>query len=214
MKKNVLIVVGSPKLKKCNSESIGDYIEYKLNEKEVSCSKLYLRKEECIEQVDGADTIVLILPIYENSVPGLVVKFFEGLYEKKEKFKSKEKKLLVITNSGFPEIEANKTAIKTCELFAKEMGLEWMGGISVTPGTLIDGKELEKTAKTYRRFIASLNIIVSRIVNDESIPEEVYKLMSKSFMVPFVYRFAGRIIQKPVIKKIGKDKFYARPLGL
>lgn len=215
MGKNVLIVVGSPKSKKGSSESIGDYVMDKLSKKGEHCSMIYLRKEEQqVECVDVSDTIVLLLPIYENSVPGLVVKFFETLYENRERLKSKPKKLFVITNSGFPEVEANKAAIKTCELFAKEMGFEWMGGIGVAPGTLIDGKELEKTKKVYKKFMTSLNIIISAIINDESIPEEVYKLMSKSFMVPFFYRVCGRIIQIPIINKLGKDKFLSKPLGL
>ncbi|SHJ83068.1 Flavodoxin-like fold [Clostridium cavendishii DSM 21758] len=213
MVKNILIAIGSPKSKKSNSESIGNYIMDKLNKKEAHCSMIYLRKEgQQVECVDVSDTIVLVLPIYQNSVPGLVVKFFETLYENREKLKAKQKKLFVITNSGFPEVEANKAAIKTCELFAKEMGFEWMGGISLSPGTLIDGNELEKSAKTYKKFMTSLNMLINSFINDESVPKEVYKLMSKSFMNPFFYRICGRIIQIPVKNKIGKDKFFAKPL--
>lgn len=215
MEKNVLIVAGSPKSKKGSSDSIGDYIINKFRNQKEHCSMICLRKEEQPEEyVAVSDTIVLIFPIYENSVPGLVVKFFETLYENRERFKSKTRKLFVITNSGFPEVEANEAAIKACELFAKEMGFEWMGGIGLAPGTLIDGKKLEESGKVYKNFIASLDILIKAISNDESIPEEVYKLMSKSFMSPFFYRFCGRMIQIPVKNKIGKDKFLAKPLEL
>jgi len=108
--------------------------------------------------------------------------------------------------------EANWYAIECCQLFAKEMGFQYMGGFGVSPGTLIDGKELAKAGGTYKRLIKLLNIIAEKIAANDDIPADAYKLISKPFMSPKPYRFFGNMIQKNTVKQIGKDKFYAKPL--
>jgi multimeric flavodoxin WrbA len=215
---NILIVMGSARTKNSNSESIGNNLIKILTQKNLNCSKLYLNKklneeDRLIEHINNSDVIIFTLPVYENSVPGNVIKFFETIYKNKDDLSLKTRKMFVITNSGFPEVEASKSAISTCRLFAKAMNFVWLGGISVSPGALIDGKDLEQTGKTYKKLMRTLNLISEAIYNDEKIPEEAFKLMSKSFMNSFIYRFAGRVIQGKVIKSIGKEKFFSKPLA-
>ena len=47
--------------------------------------------------------------------------------------------------------------------------------------------------------------------DDKEISKEVFKLVSKPFISPLIYRFAGRILQNKTIKNIGKDAFFAKP---
>lgn len=119
--------------------------------------------------------------------------------------------MFVITNSGFPEIEASKSAITTCRLFARDVNFKWLGGITVAPGTLIDGGKL---GKTYKKLISALNLIAEDICNDKKISKEVFELTSKPFISPIIYRLGGRIIQNKAIKNIGKDTFFAKPLEI
>lgn len=218
MYKNVTVIIGSPKLKYGNSESMGDYLITRLNNKYLNYSKISLsnevkNKDKLLEYINRSDTLILILPIYENSVPGLVLEFFENLYKNKMQLTEMERNLFVITNSGFGEIAANKNALKSCKLFSKAMGFSWLGGISIAPGTLIDGKKLLETENTYKRLIEALDVLSEAIINDTKIPEKVFKLTSKPFMSPWIYRFAGRILQNPVIKKVGKANYFSRPLS-
>jgi multimeric flavodoxin WrbA len=216
MDKNILVVIGSPGVQRSNSNVISNNLVDKLVNKNINCSKLYLEKiinekNTIIDNINKSDVIILISPIYENSAPSTVLKFFERINENKNKLTIKNRKMFVITNSGFPEIEASKSLITTCSLFARDMNFIWLGGIAVAPGTLIDGGEL---GKTYKKLISALNLIAEDIYNDKEISEEVFKLTSKPFISPIIYRFAGRIIQNKPIKNIGKDNYYAKPLEI
>lgn len=215
--RNVMVIVGSPANKTGNSESIADYLIDKLNNKQQACSKLFLRneigrREELIERIINTDLIIFSFPIYANSVPGLVLDFFEFLYQNKDRLSDRPRKTMAISNSGFAEPEANHCAINCCRLFAKEIGFSWMGGFGVAPGTLIDGKKLEEAAGTYKKLINLLNIISEKIYNDQDIPESAFRMVSKPLIPPIIYRVVGKMIQNGVSKKIGKKKYYAKPL--
>lgn len=219
MNKNILIINGSPKGKGGNSESIANYLFEKLNEKKLTCSKSNLsniinKEDTFIEDIDSSYIVILVLPVYENSVPGLVIKFFEQIYKNKFRLVEKQRKLLVITNSGFPEVEANRSAINTCRLFCRDMGFIWMGGIAAAPGTLIDGKKLHEAGKTYNRLIQFIDLVSETILKGEEIPLKHFEIMNKPFINPFIYRIGGKMMQKSVIKKLGKDKFLAKPLEI
>ncbi|PJI07616.1 MULTISPECIES: NAD(P)H-dependent oxidoreductase [Clostridium] len=216
MNKNILIVIGSPRCERSSSDIISNNLESKLRDSNMNCSKIYLekminKKTAIIEKVDKSDVIILISPIYENSLPGTVLEFLETINEDKNKLTNKDRKMFVITNSGFPEVEASKSAITTCSLFARDMNFKWLGGIGVTPGTLMENGEL---GKTYKKLDASLNLIAKDIRDDKEISKEAFELVSKTFISPLIYRFGGRILQNKTIKNIGKDCFFAKPFEI
>lgn len=217
VKQNISVIVGSPKGGIGNSESIADFMIEKLVDANQQCSKIILRKEfdnkeALIEHIINSDTIIITFPIYENSVPGMVLNFFEFLYENKSRLSDKLRRVLFISNSGYSEPMANQCAINCCRIFAEEIGFSYMGGFGVSPGTLIDGKKLEATGGTYKKLMGQLTIIAEHICNNEVIPEKVFGMVSKPLMSPFVYRFFGKMIQNGDAKKMGKEKYYAQPL--
>lgn len=217
MNKNISIIIGSPKNEKSNSEIISNSLGNKLTNKNLSCCKLYAGKtaeDTLMKNLDKSDVIVLILPIYENSVPSTILKFFEAAYENREELSVKERKLFVITNSGFPKPEAGRSAIKTCSLFAQAMSFKWLGGIIAAPGTLMDGNKKLEEEGSYKKLVSALNLIAHDISMDREISSEVFKLMSKSFLMPLIYRIAGRILQNKVIKSLGKDSYFSKPLEI
>lgn len=216
MDKNILIVIGSPGSERSNSNVISNNLEENLINSNINCCKLYLgkiinEKNIIIDNINKSDVLILIAPIYENSIPSIVLEFFETINENKDRLTPKNRKMFAITNSGFPEIQASKSAITTCSLFARDMNFKWLGGIIVAPGTLIDEGGL---GKTYKKLISALNIIAEDICADKEISKEVFKLTLKPFISPLIYRFAGRIIQNKTIKNIGKDYFFAKPLEI
>lgn len=216
MNKNILIAIGSPRSRRSNSNVISNNLIHELINKNINyfthhLEKIINEKGKIIDNINKSDVIVLISPIYENSVPSTVLKFFEIVNENKNRLTMKNRKMFVITNSGFPEVEASKSAITTCSLFARDMSFKWLGGITVAPGTLIDGEEL---GKTYKKLILALNILAEDLCNDKEVSKEVFKLTSKPFISPLIYRFVGRVIQNKNIKNIGKDTFFAKPLEI
>lgn len=75
-------------------------------------------------------------------------------------------------------------------------------------------KKLEEAGKTYKNLLAFLSVMADAILKDEEILEKYFRSMEKSFMLPWLYRLGGKMMQKSVIKKIGKDKFFSRPLEI
>ncbi len=216
MNPNVIIINGSPKGTKGNSESIANSLMDKLLSQDLEPTKIILKSQlshfdHLMEVVNQSDILILVLPVYQNSVPGLVLQFFEMLEKNKEKLDYKVRKMAVISNSGFPEPSANMTTIEHCKLFALSMDFEWLIGALVAPGTLIDGKNLDETGNTYKKVIALLDIIAKKIRTQESFTDSDLQLTSKSFISPFMYRFFGKLLQKKVIKKLGKEKYFAQP---
>ncbi len=214
---NILVMICSVS-KKGNSAAIADKIIENFENKQLEVNKVFLYEQisnesEFIKSFNKADKIILSLPIYENSVPAAVLKLFEIALSNKENLSCKDREIMVITNSGFPEVEASKCAIETCSLFADKMGFNWMGGFAVAPGELIGGKKLDEAGSSMKKLIQLLDIIAEKIHNNETIPQEAFNLMSKPLISPFMYRFFGGFILRKEIKKVGKEKFFSRPLS-
>ncbi len=218
MKKNVLVIVGSPKNKKGNSESIADYVSEKFSDqcdqKQILLRKEIRNPENVIALFNQADYIIISLPIYQNAVPGLVIQIFELLRENQNLLIKKTRKVMVISNSGFAEIEAHHCAIGQCKLFASEMDFLWEGAIAVAPGTLIDGKDFNEAGKSYKRVRDFLDRLAIQVDKNVSISNDAFQIVSKSIMNPFVYRVVGRLIQNKTIKRIGKAKYYQQPFSI
>lgn len=217
MKTDVLIIMGSPRGKKGSSEAIADYLIKRI-ESTCTVTKILLKTEmnkpeKILACYERADHVIVSLPIYQNSVPGLVLSFFEFLEENKEKFSVRERRMTVISNSGFDQVSAHRCAVLQCQMFAKKMGMGWEGAVTVAPGTLIDGKELDKTGGTYAKLRKLLDTIAGHIETGKHICQEDYKLVSKPFMSPALYRMAGKVIKAGTIKKIGKEKYFQQPFA-
>lgn len=217
MENNILVISGSPRARQSNSGALADYMASRLADRGCEVVSVSLRAAmpsplALLEQVKQADVLVLSVPVYENSVPGLVVAFFELLLDHREELSGKPRELLVISNSGFPEPELQEDLLEHCRLFTRDMGFGWMGGLAVSPGTLIDGKKLEETGGTYKKIMAVLDETAEKISRGEDVNAYLEAYTARPLMSPFIYRLAGRLMQNGTIKKLGKETYYARPL--
>lgn len=216
MNKNVLLIVGSPKGKKGNSEALLDYLQKNIADT-FTTTKVVLRKEmnapeKLIKLFNTADFIIVSYPIYQNSFPGLVQQFFELIMSNKASLDKKTRRMVAISNSGLTELEANTCSIEQCKLFAQQTELIWGCGIMVAPGALIDGKDLSQTGKMYAKTRYMLEDIARRINTNDFNNFTGYPSHMKSLFNPVFYRVAGRLLQSKVIKKLGKSVYYQRPL--
>lgn len=213
--KNILLIVGSPKNKKGNSESLIDYLKSKMDDSH-QITKVLLRKEinhpeNLIRLFNEADDIVISYPIYQNSFPGLVLQMFELLAENKELLEEKQRKIVVISNSGFPEVRANTSSITQCKLFTEQMKFSWGAGIIVAPGAMIGENNLEEAGKTYEKIRTILEHTAKQMNTDDFSDIDREEQHVKPLINPSFYRIAGRLLQNKVIKKLGKEKYYQKP---
>ena len=214
MSQNLLILIGSPKANNSTSNLISKNLEKKLTLQKMNFSKLYLIQELhhediLLEKLCSADTIILITPIYENSVPSTVLHFFELAAQHKEKLASQNKQFFTITLSGFADTAAGNTALNSCKLFSETMHFCWLGGITTSPASLIEDENL---GKMYTGLNTSLELLCQSLSQNTPLAPQIWELNTKSVLPASIYRIIGRTYQKKPIKVIGKETFYAKPL--
>ncbi len=217
-KKKVLMLIGSPKPKNSTSASIANYLENKLNQA-LQVEIFNIRKELKISEGRGmlvetfqqADTIVLITPLYVDSLPAPVIRFLELISENRPG-SSGEQSLIAIINAGFPEAVHNETALAICENFARENNLQWAGGLPIGMGGAISGAPLQKLGGMVRKLTGALDLAAEAITGDEALPEEAIKMAATPFMPHWFYRLMGNIGWKMQARKFGVgNKINSRP---
>lgn len=201
MIEKVLLIVGSPRLKKSTSEALGDYILEKLKQKGVDTKKIkiddVLKEEGGIKKlifaINNSDFIIFSSPLYVDSLPANVTRALEIIADnRKEKDILKKQSILAICNCGFPEAAHNHTALAIYKCFAKESGFEWAGGLALGGGEAIGGKPINKTGWIGRNLLKSLDLVADAVFEGKTVPEKAVKLIEKPIMPNWLYLFVGR----------------------
>jgi hypothetical protein len=217
----VVVLIGSPKASKSTSESLGNYLIEQLAARGAHTEKIHVSKvlrsiestDNMMSAVDKADTVILVSPLYVDSLPYPVTKAFELISEYRQGAgTAKAQKLVAIMNCGFPEAHQNDTAIAICRLFARKIGFEWAGGLALGMGGTIDGQALEKLGGMLRNVKRALELTADAIVAGSSVPQEVVDLMAKPFIPKWLYVLVGNFGWITTSKKYGANKnLRARP---
>lgn len=208
----ILLLIGSPKPDRSTSLSIAEYIGSKLEENgaEAVIEKVvdHIGKEDGYEDIfklfNGHDQVVLISPLYVDSLPWTMIRTMEEIFFRKERSKG-GKGLSSIINCGFPEASQNETATSICEMFARRMGMRWMGGLMLGGGGAISGKTLESRGFMVRNVRRSLDIAAGNLSRGEEISDEAKRLMEKKLIPHKLYTAMGNMGWKRQGKKNDVD---------
>ena len=219
-----LLLIGSPKGKKSASNSVASYLLRKFQEKNVKVEKTYIVKDiktdesvdNLISQVNNSNILILIAPLYVDSLPAIVIKAMEKVYEHKNS-SFKKKQLMTIFNCGFPEPHHNDLAVDMCKKFASLSGMMWAGGVTIGMGPSLEGRSLEKfgMAKNLRK---GLDMAADALAEGKPLPKEAEITASKPLMslpvAKFVMcTFGGRMWGSQMDKE-AKKRMYDRPYEL
>ena len=159
---------------------------------------------------------MLALPLYVDTLPFIVTKTLELIAEhRRVNASTKRQRLVVIVNCGFPEAQHCATAIKVCEQFARETGIEWLGGLALGGGEAINGQPLRNLGGMMRHAVAALDLTADAIANDQPVPQRAIDLMGKLFIPKWMYVFMGGQGWKQRARKFGAEKkLREKPYGL
>ena len=152
---NLCIINGSPRKHKSNSKLLTEQFlnGFRKENTRASVSLSFLdsgeEMQKGIELFCQASHVIIIFPLYTDSMPGIVKEFFEKLPKSSE---SKRKKAGFIVQSGFPEAIHSTFVERYLYKLSKRMGYEYTGtvikggveGIQVQPDFM--------TRKTFQRF--------------------------------------------------------------
>lgn len=124
----LVIINGSPRGKKSNSKVIADWIISGLVNK-IEVEEYYAiqiqKHQEAISSIEDGDTILLVFPLYTDSVPGVTKLFIEELDSIKDEVK--DIKIYYIVQSGFAGAMHSRAVERYLTYVAKHMGFKYLG---------------------------------------------------------------------------------------
>ena len=223
--KSALLLVGSPKCEKSTSNAIGTYLMEQLSERGIAWDRAYSYRltrtadgrETLVNNANKADILVVASPLYIDSIPSFTIKAMELINEHRRSAESsKDQKLFVIVNNGFPEPAHNQTALEIYQHFARESGIGWAGGARVGWGSAIDGRSLDSVGGMARNLKKGLKLAAEALAADTQVSKEAENLMSKPFMPLLLAKLmtsvAGGVAWNSQARKNGvKSRMYDRP---
>jgi hypothetical protein len=217
----VLLMIGSPKGSASSSASLGNYLIHKLEENSLKSEVIHIHKLiknkkgklKLLSMMDEVDLIVLAFPLYVDSLPAPVIKVMESIAESRKKLeKSIQQAFSIIVNCGFPEVEQNDIAIGICEIFAKEVGFQWKGGLALGMGPILRGKPLKDRGRVVRHIVNGLDLAADALSKGQEIPKEAKDSLAKRSMPKILYTKVGNLGWKMQAKKYNaKSKMYDKP---
>ncbi|MBC8059727.1 MAG: NAD(P)H-dependent oxidoreductase, partial [Clostridiaceae bacterium] len=126
-----------------------------------------------LETLKSADYVLVIFPLYTDSMPGITKDFFE--YMERNKGVLSGKPISFIIHSGFPEACQSRNVMKYTEYFSKLLGMKYMGSIimggsealSAAPESMFRKKieafkSIGRSIYEYKEFEAADKIIISK----------------------------------------------------
>lgn len=155
---STIILNGSPKGKKGNSEI---FIRQFIKGMTSPCEVKYIsieNAEALATYVQAFDTIIIVLPLYIHSMPGIVMRFIEHL---EPSLLSENKSMGFILQCGFTESSQCKYVERYFRVLAQELNRTYLGtvmkgeaaGVYMMPRFMTRKlfKSLQKLGKTYEQ---------------------------------------------------------------
>jgi NAD(P)H-dependent FMN reductase len=197
------IINGSPRNKKSNSTLLMDQFlsgYHSLNPEDVPVHYLanpQLKKEGIAAFMDS-EVILIIFPLYTDSMPGIVKEFFESIAEM-DKNVIRGKKIGFIVQSGFPEAVHSVAVERYLEKLTKRLQCEYLG--TVIKGG-VEGIQIMPPFMTKKLFI-QFNKLGEYFAKNTAFSPQIKEALRKPYKMSLVRRTLFT-----VMAKAGLTNFY------
>ena len=164
----IIIINGSPKTIKSNSEILGNYLFPLLKENNIKkyYSIYFQLNDKTKNEIYNSDVLIFIFPLYVDGIPSNLLKLLVK-FEKENVVRPKTK-IYCIVNNGFYEGKQNFLALLHMKNWCKKVNAKWGQGIGIGSGELLPYlkkfklgqgplKNLEKILSRFSRNILTLN---------------------------------------------------------
>ena len=133
----IVIINGSPRGKKSNSEILIKYLCSLLEEHQINKYYLFSSKihSEIKSEIHNADVLIFSFPLYIDSIPSSLLDILLKFEE--EKIVNSKTKIYCIANNGFFEGKQNQLAILQMKNWCQKTGAEWGQGIGIGAGEIL-----------------------------------------------------------------------------
>ncbi len=218
--RRAVLLVGSPRMGKSTSASLGGYLFERLAEQGVETRTIQLYQavadatqlQEALELIYGADLTVLAFPLYIDSLPYPVLSALRSI-AKKRSSKMSRGAFAALANCGFIEASHNLNALAACALFARNAGFDWKGSISIGGGEgLVKGRSLHELSGPAIPLRNALDQVALALRHGLSVPEEARMQLSRPFAPAWIYRMVGGWQWKKRARRMGTEQhLFDRP---
>ena len=218
--RRALLLVGSPRIEKSSSSSLGSYLFEQLKQHGVESETIYIYKaintterlEALRHAISTADLVVLAFPLYVDTLPAPVISVLEDVV-KNGTAKTKPTRFAAIVNCGFPNASQNASAIAVCAEFAREAQFEWVGGLSLGAGEgMVHAKPIAELGGQGAPLRKALEMAAGELAQGQPVSDNALKLLAKPLMPEWMFRLGGTIGWKMRARKFGTQKLLkARP---
>lgn len=211
MKKTILYINGSSRKNGTSSSFIKSLTELsKLKDCEVNelSSIDYVgdkyNKEKLHQVLKNSDTIAIVTPLYIDTLPYSLIYFLEQVSLNYSDILI-GKNLFVIGQSGFPDPMVLDQVVLSCELFAQEHNMNFLGGIRYGGGVMINGSNLNELGKKGKTLVDNFETMLEQIINGYDISEQIKSNLTNK--VPkFLYRPLSFFLNSNTKKQALKNK--------
>ncbi len=198
---NALLLVGSGKISRSTSQSLGEYLCERLHAHGYETSTRILWKAhksestitELLAATERADLLILAFPLFADSLPAPVVKALELIAQQRMQGTAKLQRLMVIVNSGFPEAKQNDVAVAICRQFTRQAGFEWAGALRLGGGGVVDGQPLQAVQDRAGTIIRALELSAEALAQGQVGPSEAVAAMARPIIPDWAYNLMGAL---------------------
>ena len=140
-----------------------------------------------------ADVLVFVFPLYADQLPSGVVETLERFSKFRKGHRlPKDQSVMALVNCGFPEAAHNDTALSVVKRFTELHDLQWLGGLSLGGGGIVDSeKPLQSQGGKVRRIMRVLEMAATAIAKGLMLPEEAKRDIHRQILPSWLYRFVG-----------------------
>jgi NAD(P)H-dependent FMN reductase len=216
--RRAVLLVGSPRTRKSTSNALGDYLLQQLAARGVSTETIQIyttfgsseRARAALAAVAAADLVVLAFPLYVDSLPAPVIAALEAIAASRSGA-APHGQLVAIANCGFPEAIHTATALAICAEFAREAGLDWMGGLALGAGEgLVHGEPLDGLGGRAAGMRQALTLAAVELAAGRPIPAAARDQLARGVIPSWLYRLMGGYGWGQMAKQYGAERLLRR----
>ena len=217
---NILLWIGSCR-PRCNTGAMARFLQSEMRRSQVAVHQLDLKDhlgvgplpDEVIAGIRASDAIVLLAPVYLDTLPAPILELLVRLHEQRDALAGSRPAFYAVVHSGYLEPVHRVPALETCAHFGRAMGFDWRGGIGFGGTSPIGGAPLENLGWLTKNLRASLVLLAQAVRQGQPVPARALALAKKR-PVPLPLRAIVatlNLITKRQLRAKGIHHPWARP---
>lgn len=220
----IVSLIGSNRGEKSTSASLVNYMAQQFLSLGITISNHYAIRifhqshgqDVFLKDLMESDLLILSSPVYVDLLPAPLIYVLEGVRERLGRNGLAGRKILAIIHSGYPEPQQRRPSLEMCRHFAREMGMEWCGGLSFGGSSPINGQPLESMGGMTKGIRSALDQTAEKTVKGDLSGVETLALEDRS-TIPLPPRLVKLMLNAMTwnnARKSGLKDLRARPFGV